>query len=79
MQFLVLHGKSKLKMPSMTQPPLNPMLASPLNKEGMKNRVSVLLNEVVQDLINDEPMAKEEVVCKSSLNAFSKTYLVLKL
>jgi hypothetical protein len=59
-----MEGKQYLKMPSMTQPPLNPMLASPLNNEGMKTRVGVLLEEIVRDVTDEKPLADEETVCE---------------
>lgn len=53
-----------LAMPSMTNPPLLPLLASPLNVEGMKKRVQTLLDEVVQDLMDKAPLAEKETVSK---------------
>lgn len=40
------------------------MLASPLDREGMKKRIEVLLAEVIEDLTDKKSLAEAETVSK---------------
>lgn len=54
-----------LKKPSMTNPPLSQMLISGLQEEGMKKRVSALMQEIVADIQNtQQSLAETETISK---------------
>jgi len=59
-----------LPMPNLVDAPLNTMLISPLKIDQMKNRVEVLMREIVDDLMrktrHDETIADKETLSKIS-------------
>jgi hypothetical protein len=63
-------GKGQLPQPSLTQAPLNPLLVSPLQSSGMKNRIQALMKEIIEDITTDkQSMAQAETLSKISIVA----------
>jgi hypothetical protein len=72
-------GKGQLPKPSLTKAPLNPLLVSPLQTSGMKNRVQALMKEIVEDITTDkQSMAEAETLSKISTVAKILRFLDIK-
>jgi len=68
----ILDDNVVLPKPTLIDAPLNSMLVSPLKIDGMKNRVVVLMREIVDDLMRKsgrENIAEKEVLSKMTVVA----------